>query len=321
MTEVPLFGTRFRLLGGLAAAAVLGSCSDSGAGPSTPYPYDLLYVTGSFGNFDIHRIHLDGTGDTTLTSSIADDEEPATTPGDPRIVFVSHRTNQPELYLMNPDGSNQVPLTADTGNLDAGTLQPAWSLDGGRIVYTRLRYNPGNTPAHEIFSMNADGTGRVPLTPPSDTGGNIFPSYSADGSRIVFWRFPNDGASGIFIMNANGSNMTRLTGDPHGDTDPCWNTAGTQIVFVRTGDDTVPPDFHHTNLWIMNADGSDQHRLLSTGAVSDSMVTCRWSPDGQKIAVVHGNKVAVVNVADHSVHDIIQGIEPAWIPRETAARH
>lgn len=77
-----------------------------------------------------------------------------------RIAFVSNRfTGNPELYVMNADGSGLVRLT----NNNAGEFSPIWSPDGPRIAFVSTRDND-----HEINVTNADGTGQTNLSNHTD---------------------------------------------------------------------------------------------------------------------------------------------------------
>ena len=161
------------------------------------------------------------------------------------------------IYYMNPDGSNVVQIP----NTMANDFYPDPSPDGMKIAFTRL-----NTSG--IFTINADGTNLVNLTPGAHGSS---PSWSPDGSKIVFGRNFN-GDYDIMVMNADGSNVVNLTNSPGvGDDEPSWSPDGTRIVFVREvgGGDTIH---------VMNADGSNDVSLGAGGRDPS------WSPDGTKIA-------------------------------------
>ena len=76
--------------------------------------------------------------------------------------------------------------------------------------------------------MNADGSGAVPLT--SSAGGNRYPKWSPDGSRIVF-ASTRDGNFEVYVMNADGSGQTRLTTSATPDYDPAFSPDGTLLAW------------------------------------------------------------------------------------------
>jgi Tol biopolymer transport system component len=99
---------------------------------------------------------------------------------------------------------------------------------------------------------------------PSALVGTRSPDTSLSG-RIVF-----DNHDDVWSINADGTDLTRLTRSPWPEFDPSWSPDGTQIGFrsERAGDPEI---------WLMNADGSGQRRL--THGLSPA-----WSPDGSEIA-------------------------------------
>ena len=64
------------------------------------------------------------------------------------------------------------------------------------------------------------------------------PSISGDGSKIAFVS-NRDGGDEIYIMDANGSNQTRLTNNPADDSEPSFNGDGSKIAFTSNRDDTT----------------------------------------------------------------------------------
>jgi Tol biopolymer transport system component len=82
----------------------------------------------------------------------------------------------------------------------------------------------------------------------------------------------------VHLLDLAGARYARLTIDPSNGMYPTWSPDGSRIAFMswRTG---------ATELWVMNADGSDQRRLTET-AWGDA-IDPRWSPDGKRIAFVH----------------------------------
>lgn len=84
----------------------------------------------------------------------------------------------------------------------------------------------------------------------------------------------------IYVMNADGSQVSRLTDDPAEDFDPAWSPDGTQIAF-QSGLVAEP---RYSHIWIMNDDGSGQRRLSQ-----DYGARPVWSPDGRYILFQWGD--------------------------------
>lgn len=192
-----------------------------------------------------------------------------------RVVFERSTDGQRNLFIANLDGSSASQVT--TGSNDqAGDLSP----DGTKIVYA----SEPQSGAAGIAVINVDGSGRTQLT----TGSDYVPSWSPDGSQIVFARGGIDNIMSIFVMNADGSGVQGLTvGFRNGvvnDYLPSWSFDGTTILFQRVTQ-------ARTALWEMNADGSNEHPVISDA--SDP----QWSPDGTQIAFVREGNVWVRNAS------------------------
>lgn len=110
-------------------------------------------------------------------------------------------------------------------------------------------------------------------------------------------------------MNADASGLTQLTTDGNNGA-PAWSPDGSRIAFVSVRDG-------NTEIYVMNANGTNQVRLTSNSASEGSP---RWSPDGRAIVFVgkrDGNTEVYVmnadgtgqaNVTNHSSIDV----DPAW---------
>ncbi len=96
------------------------------------------------------------------------------------------------------------------------------------------------------------------------------PAWSPDGRHIAF-DSNRDGIFEVYVMNADGSGVTRLTGNGGGN--PAWSPDSRRIAF---------DSYHDGNreIYVMNADGSGVTRLTHNPA-DDGYPS--WSPDGQRI--------------------------------------
>ncbi len=128
------------------------------------------------------------------------------------IAFMSNRDGNPEVYVMNSDGSNPTKLTNELG-VD---LPRAWSPDGTQLAFESYRdWN------WEVYVMNADGSNPTNLT--NDPGGDSYPVWKPDDGTQIAFVSNRDGNYEVYVMNADGSNPTNLTNDPGSDSNPVWS--------------------------------------------------------------------------------------------------
>lgn len=143
----------------------------------------------------------------------------------------------------------------------------------------------------QIFVINADGTDLAQLTTGfyfDQFSSNYVPEWSPDGSKIVFITDRHINHTGnnseIYVMDADGSNQTRLTQNLENEGSPTWSPDGSQIAFIRDNE-----------IHLMDPDGSNM-TALGIGASDYS-----WSPDGSRIVFSHVHPDAVPDVS-HNLH-------------------
>ena len=197
-----------------------------------------------------------------------------------RIMFSSRRdgAGDSKIFAADQDGSNITRLTSGAGF----ERSPAWSSVARRIAFTSNRERGDEVEEFDIFTMNPDGTELVRLTGPvplldeeHGDGTGYDPRWSPDGGRIVFSSY-RDGNGEIYLMNADGSGVTRLTNYPGHDGEPDWSPDGQRIAFRSYRNE-------NEDIYVMNATGGDVKRLTYD---SGRDILPRWSPDGQWIAFI-----------------------------------
>jgi dipeptidyl aminopeptidase/acylaminoacyl peptidase len=239
--------------------------------PPTYTKGKIVFVSDRDGNAEIYSCNPDGSNISRLTNNVAMDDEPAWSPDGSHIAFVSGRTGHFEIYIMNADGSNVVRRTF----LENYTQNPAWSPDGARIAYSS---NNGSANISVVGAMS--GSPSVLFEEP---GRIADPSWSPDGTKLalVSDRFAYDFVYDIFTINADGTNLTALTGDIFDDFDylsPSWSPSGTKIAVMII--QTIGTNQYNTQIGVMNSDGSGITKIIS-GGVRKTKIS--WVPDGTSI--------------------------------------
>lgn len=195
------------------------------------------------GHYDVWSVRSSDGGDPVqLTQDAADDRYPALSPDGKRIVFRSDRGGDPDIWVMDSDGSNAVDLTAGTGLWESA---PAWSPDGRRIAFERVGL-PGDpdvdatvATTDEIWTMAADGSSQRRLT--DNAAHDEGPGWSPDGTQIVFTSAREEPRGDIWLMAADGSQQRRLFGTPATEESPDWQAVPLPAPVVPAPVPPVPP--------------------------------------------------------------------------------
>jgi TolB protein len=181
-----------------------------------------------------------------------------------KIVFISNRDGNDELYMMDYDGYNQTRITYNT----IKDYMPAWSADGKSVAYTSYRQGRAG-----LYILNIYEGKQIDV---QSEGTNFGVAFSPDGKKLAFCSTLEEGNSEIYVANSDGSNIKRLTFNKAIDTAPTWSPTSREIAF--TSDRGGTPQ-----IYIMDAEGSNIRRVSFGGSYFDGPA---WSPAGDMITYV-----------------------------------
>jgi TolB protein len=280
--------------------AVSGFLSDV-HNPTAPLALQKIYRGGATDNDARHLAH-----------QFADDIIGVLSGGIPgiaqtQIAYVSAKSGNKEIWVMDYDGANQHQVS----QLKSISLTPRWSPDATKIAFTCYVPFRGITSAQ--ICIHSTDTNHL-MSFPRYRGTNASPAWSPDGSQIAFMS-SQGGDPEIYISDASGGHLHRVTFAAGVSTSPAWNPkTGKQIVFVSDrGGSPV--------LYLSNSDGSNAQKidLPDMGYVIDPS----WSPNGQLVAFSWrrptGNyDIYVMDIVSHQLveltRDAARNERPSWAP-------
>lgn len=228
-----------------SGAAALTAADANRSKPSTAVGQTrVVFESNLSGNSDVYIANVDGTNTQNLTLNTAEDFEPVMSADGSTVAFLSNRDGSIGLYVMDSTGSNLrmvsnlagiegqglalnadgsqvvfgaapsgVPQVYIAGTNGSGTVNlsndlnffdncPVFSPDGTKLAFVR---------DDDLWTMNVDGSGKTFLFSLGDL--IAYPSYTADGSRIVFMGLLNFGWE-IYSISSSGAGLANLTNTP-----------------------------------------------------------------------------------------------------------
>ena len=165
----------------------------------------------------------------------------------------------------------------------------SWSADGKYIAMAAKRGPRDDILIVDVARNREARRIQVPLS------GVTTPAWSPDGQQLVFSGY-DGGLSDLYLVNADGTNLRRLTHDRYADLHPVWSPDGSTIAFATDrGPETDFRTLHIGDMRIATLDLATNRLDLLPGMDHGLNVSSQWSPDGQRLGFV-SDRTGVSNI-------------------------
>jgi Tol biopolymer transport system component len=283
--------------------------------------YDFSPGGGQTERWDLYDNKTNGAGSTeagaaTVTTSWS---LPTSGPWAAAGISIKPSTNITVIAreTVDSDGDGQIDqiriITSQALNDDFGDLTAV--VTGYNVTGYSTGVANDNIFYVDLTESGTSDTGETPNV--GITANTLLTTFSGSDSLApesgqILFHSNRDGASEIYVMDADGTNVTRLTNSPGADRHATWSPDGSQIVFESERDG-------NREIYVMDADGSNQIRLTNDPAADRY---ADWSPDGSRIVfrsdrdgnseiyVMDADGSNVTRLTNHAAADDL----PAWSP-------
>lgn len=245
----------------------------------------------------------DGHGFRFLTTGKDLVLSPRFDPKSQKIIYMSYkvRNQPPKVYILDLESGEQRVI----GDIRGMSFAPRFSPDNDHAIISLAIGGTSN-----IYEIDLDTGEKIQLTNQKgfiDTS----PDYSNDAKKIVFNSDRDFGRTHIYVMNRDGSDITKISGGDGSYRTPVWSPDGKWIAFTKI----LSGNFY---IGIMKPDGSEE-KLLTSSWLEESP---SWAPNSNTIIFGRQkrdgkNQLYAIDISGHNerlIYSHTDGSQPSWSP-------
>jgi TolB protein len=216
--------------------------------------------------------------------------------GQTKIAFKAEGGGNSEVYVGDFDGFNAQAVTQDA----TISAAPAWVPGKLALYYTSYKFGNPNILFHDLSTGQRRQFAKYP-------GLNSSAAVSADGSKVAMI-LSKGGSPDVYVCNADGSDLRRLTSTREDESSPTFSPDGQWICFATRINE-------RRSLARVRVSGGPVQRIETAGVVSPTEP--EWSPDGKWIAFtaqMREFQICVIPAEGGTATPLVQGEDPSWSP-------
>jgi len=213
-----------------------------------------------------------------------------------KIAFKNDTGPTSEIFIADFDGHNAQAVTKDSTIVAA----PCWVPGRMALYYTSYKLNNPDIFYHDLSTGSRKAIANY-------SGLNTSAAVSPDGKRVAMI-LSKGGSPDVYVCDADGTNLKRLTNTREDESSPCWSPDGHWICFAAKIKE-------RRSLCKIPASGGEVQRIPTTGVLNPTEPD--WSPDGKTIvftAMMGGFEVCTVPASGGQVTQLTAGEDPCWAP-------
>jgi TolB protein len=213
-----------------------------------------------------------------------------------KIAFKHDTGANSEIFVSDFDGFNAQEVTKDNSIVAA----PSWVPGHLAMYYISYKLNHPDIFYHDLSTGSRKVFARY-------GGSNMSPAVSPDGRKVAMI-LSKDGWTDLYVCDADGSDLRRLTKSREDESSPCWSHDGKWICFAAKLKE-------RRALCKISPAGGELVRIPTTGVLNPTEPD--WSPDGKLIvftSMMGGFEICVVPPNGGEVIKLVPGEDPTWGP-------